>query len=64
MIHLEPRSAECRDILDHLSCCSPCFAEYECLVRRRRTVKVIKVSAIVVALLLAGITIAYHALCQ
>ena len=41
-------------ILDHLSCCSPCFVEYECLLRKRRVLKIIKMSAFGVSLLLTG----------
>jgi hypothetical protein len=41
-------------ILDHLSCCSPCFAEYECLLRKRRSLKIIKKSALGFFLLLTG----------
>ena len=50
-------------ILDHLSCCSPCFAEYECLVRKSRSLKIIKMSAFGVSLLLIGTAaIWYYAL--
>jgi hypothetical protein len=50
-------------ILDHLSCCSPCFAEYECLVRKSRSLKIIKMSAFGVSLLLTGTAaIWYYAL--
>jgi hypothetical protein len=51
------------DILDHLSCCSPCFAEYECLVRKNRSLKIINMSAFGVSLLLTGTAaIWYYAL--
>jgi hypothetical protein len=45
---------EFANILDHLSCCSPCFAEYECLLRKGRVLKIIKMSALGVSLLLTG----------
>ncbi len=41
-------------ILDHLSCCSPCFAEYKRLLRKGRVLKIIKMSALGVSLLLTG----------
>lgn len=51
---------ESPDILEHLSCCSPCFAEYEYLLRKKRAFKIIKMSAFGVSLLLAGSAAIWH----
>src|SRR5687767_316590 len=48
---------EYQGILDHLTCCSPCFAEYEHLLRKELVLKRAKILA-VCACLLIGVGLA------
>ena len=53
---------ESRNVLDHLTCCSPCFVEYERLVRKDRLSKKFKLLALCASVLLAvGTAIWFYA---
>ena len=48
-------------MLDHLSCCSPCFGDYEKLARQNRLARNLKLLALCASLLLCiGVTAWYY----
>jgi len=57
------RTEESESILEHLTCCSPCFAEYERLVHKERVSRSLRVLALCASLLItAGLAIWFYAL--
>ena len=48
----KPGAAETEAVFEHLTCCSPCFAEYESLVRKERIARNLKILALCASLLL------------
>lgn len=54
--------AETESILEHLTCCSPCFTEYERLVHKERVSKNLKILALCASLLITvGLAIWFYA---
>ena len=54
-------SVENEGVLEHLTCCSPCFAEYEHLLRKERLSKNLKVLALCASLLITvGVVIWFY----
>ena len=64
LVSVSRRSAtesDSRRVLDHLSCCSPCFGDYEKLARQNRLTKNLKLLALCASLLLCiGVTAWYY----
>ena len=55
-------SVESEAVLEHLTCCSPCFAEYERLLRRDRLSKNLKILALCASLLITvGLAVWFYA---
>ena len=55
-------AVESETVLEHLTCCSPCFAEYERLLRRDRLSKNLKVLALCASLLISvGLAVWFYA---
>lgn len=53
--------SDSRRVLDHLSCCSPCFGDYEKLARQNRLARNLKLLALCASLLLCiGVTAWYY----
>ena len=53
---------ESRNVVDHLSCCSPCFAEYERLMRRERAWRNTKLLALCASVLITvGLGVWFYA---
>jgi len=51
-----------QEILEHLTCCSPCFAEYESLLHRQRVHRNLKILALCASLLITtGLAIWFYA---
>jgi hypothetical protein len=56
------RSVDRESILEHLTCCSPCFVEYEELLRRERTSKNLRILALCASLLITiGVAVWFYA---
>ena len=56
-------AAESEGVLEHLTCCSPCFAEYEHLLRKDRLSKNMKILALCASLLITvGLVIWFYGL--
>lgn len=54
--------SDSRCVLDHLSCCSPCFGDYEKLARQNRLARNLKLLALCASVLLClGVTVWYYA---
>ena len=54
--------SESRNVVDHLTCCSPCFVEYERLLRREKAWKSTKLLALCATLLItAGLATWFYA---
>lgn len=54
-------AAESEGVLEHLTCCSPCFAEYEHLLRKDRLSKNMKILALCASLLITvGLVIWFY----
>jgi hypothetical protein len=51
---------EYQGILDHLNCCSPCFVEYEHLLRKERVLKSAKILALCACLLIGAGLAVWH----
>ena len=55
-------AVESEAVFEHLTCCSPCFAEYERLLRRDRTSKNLKILALCASLLITvGLAVWFYA---
>lgn len=53
--------SDSRRVLDHLSCCSPCFGDYERLARQNRLARNLKLLALCASLLVCiGVTVWYY----
>jgi len=53
---------ESRNVVDHLTCCSPCFAEYERLMRRERIWRNTKLLALCASVLITvGLAVWFYA---
>lgn len=53
---------ESEGVLDHLTCCSPCFADYERLLRRDRISKNLRILALCASLLITvGLAVWFYA---
>ena len=54
-------AGESEGVLEHLTCCSPCFAEYEHLLRKERLSKNLKILALCASLLITvGLVIWFY----
>ena len=64
LVSVSRRSAtesDSRRVLDHLSCCSPCFSDYEKLARQNRLARNLKLLALCASLLLCiGVATWYY----
>lgn len=64
LVSVSRRSAtesDSRHVLDHLSCCSPCFGDYEKLARQNRLARNLKLLALCASLLLCiGVATWYY----
>lgn len=58
----ERGSVESQNILEHLTCCSQCFAEYEGLLRKERASKSLRILALCASLLITvGLAVWFYA---